>query len=163
MGILSRPRGGTRKASEMAQLPCRWCHRIGCNACLVKPPRCRYCGRVAQAWDSPVCSRCELARTRIETGAMAHFPVWQQRGWKGPPTIGDDELLVTIARRLRDAAERRLALDEQDKRRDRRRARIAAQPPRPATDTRTGQTPHYNPQKCWRPGLEAPLAEMPAP
>jgi len=103
-------------------------------------------------------------RTRIETGAMARFAIWQQRGWKGPPTIGDDELLVTIARRLRDADERNLALDEQDRRRDRRRARIiAVETPRPATDTRTGQTPCYNPQKSWRPGLEAPLAEMTAP
>ena len=162
MGILGRPRRSTRNGAGGGPAPCQWCHRPGCNSCQVRPPRCRYCGRIAQAWDCPICGRCERVRTRIETGAMARFAIWQQRGWRGPPTIGDDELLVTIARRLRDAVERRLALDEQDKRRDRRRARIAAQPPRPATDTRTGQTPHYDPQKSWRPGLEAPLAEMPA-
>jgi hypothetical protein len=143
--------------------PCQWCHRIGCNACQVKPPRCRYCGRIAQAWDSPICGRCESLRTRIETSAMGRFAIWQQRGWKGPPTIGDDELLVTLARRLRDATERRLALDELDKRRARRGAQKAGYPPSPGHSTKPGHLPHYNPQKSWGSGAEATSAESPAP
>jgi hypothetical protein len=43
---------------------------------------------------------------------MARHSIADQRGWVGPPTIGDDELLATISRRLRDADHRRVEGDE---------------------------------------------------
>jgi hypothetical protein len=48
---------------------------------------------------------------------MSRFSIADRRGWTGPPTIGDDELLVTFTRRLRDADQRRAVLDEKDARR----------------------------------------------
>jgi hypothetical protein len=54
---------------------------------------------------------------------MSRHSIADQRGWVGSPTIGDDELLVTISRRLRDADHRRLDGDEQDARKARRAAR----------------------------------------
>lgn len=59
---------------------------------------------------------CERVRTRIEAGAMSRFSLADRRGRTGPPTIGDDELLVTFTRRLRDADLCRAVLDEKDAR-----------------------------------------------
>jgi hypothetical protein len=56
---------------------------------------------------------------------MSRCSIADRRGWTGPPTIGDDELLATISRRLRDADHRRVEGDEQDARKARRAARMA--------------------------------------
>jgi hypothetical protein len=56
---------------------------------------------------------------------MSRCSISERRGWVGQPTIGDDELLVTISRRLRDADHRRVEGDEQDARKARRAARAA--------------------------------------
>jgi hypothetical protein len=72
---------------------------------------CRYCGRVGQG---SVCTRCEKVRAGFDTAQMSRHQLWQRRGWTGPPTIDDDELWITIIRRLRDADHRRLVLDEKD-------------------------------------------------
>jgi hypothetical protein len=80
-------------------------------------PRCRYCGRVSHfGWAAMICDRCEKTRAQIETGAMSHFSITERRGCSGPPTIGDDELLVAIQRRLRDADHRGLETAEREKR-----------------------------------------------
>ena len=80
-------------------------------------PRCRYCGRVSNfGWAEMVCHRCEKMRAQIETGAMSHFTTADRRGWRGPQTIGDDELLLAIQRRLRDADHRALETAEREKR-----------------------------------------------
>jgi hypothetical protein len=80
-------------------------------------PRCRYCGRVSHfGWAAMICDRCEKMRAQIETGAMSHFAVAEHRGWSGPATIGDDELLLAIQRRLRDADHRALETAEREKR-----------------------------------------------
>ena len=80
-------------------------------------PRCRYCGRVSHfGWAAMICDRCEKLRTAIETGAMSHFSIADRRGWRGPQTIGDDELLLSIQRRLRDADHRALETAEREKR-----------------------------------------------
>jgi hypothetical protein len=66
--------------------------------------RCRYCGRFSHfGWAGQTCDRCEAIRAKIETGAMSRFSITERRGWTGPPTIRDDELLFAIQRRLRDA------------------------------------------------------------
>jgi hypothetical protein len=83
---------------------------------------CRYCGRVG---ESSVCTRCEKMRTGFDTAHMSRHSIADRRGWTGPATIGDDELWVTIIRRLRDADHRRLALDEKDAERAKRKARQA--------------------------------------
>jgi hypothetical protein len=83
---------------------------------------CRYCGRVSQGF---VCTGCEKIRAAFDTAQMSRHQLWQGRGWTGPPTIGDDELWITIIRRVRDADHRRLALDEKDVRRAKRDARRA--------------------------------------
>jgi hypothetical protein len=83
---------------------------------------CRYCGRVGQGF---VCARCEKIRAGFDIAQMSRHQLWQRRGWTGPPTIGDDELWITIIRRLRDADHRRLALDEKDVRKAKRDARRA--------------------------------------
>jgi hypothetical protein len=92
------------------------------------PPKlaCRYCGRVGQG---SVCSRCEKIRAGFDTAHMSRHSIADRRGWTGPPTIGDDELWITIIRRLRDADHRRLALDEKDARKDARDRRRAAEAP----------------------------------
>jgi hypothetical protein len=51
---------------------------------------------------------------------MSRFSIAERRGWTGPPTVADDELLVTFTRRLRDADQRRVAFDEKDEQRARR-------------------------------------------
>jgi hypothetical protein len=80
-------------------------------------PRCRYCGRVSHlGWTAMICDRCEKLRAQIETGAMSQFSIADRRGWHGPPTIGDDELLLVIQRRLRDADHRALETAEREKR-----------------------------------------------
>lgn len=56
---------------------------------------------------------------------MSRHSIADRRGWTGPATIGDDELWVTIIRRLRDADHRRLALDEKDAERAKRKTRVA--------------------------------------
>ena len=83
---------------------------------------CRYCGRVG---ESSVCARCDKIRIGFETAHMSRHDLSQRRGWTGPPTIGDDELWITIIRRLRDADYRRLALDEKDVRKAKRDIRLA--------------------------------------
>jgi hypothetical protein len=84
---------------------------------------CRYCGRIGAG---SVCSRCEKIRASFDTANMSRHQLWQRRGWTGPPTIGDDELWITIIRRLRDADHRKLALDQRDVRKAKRYARRAA-------------------------------------
>jgi hypothetical protein len=84
---------------------------------------CRYCGRTGQG---SVCTRCEKIRAGFDTAHMSRHSIADRRGWTGPPTIGDDELWITIIRRLRDADHRRLALNEKDARRDARDRRKAA-------------------------------------
>ena len=88
------------------------------------PPElaCRYCGRVGQGF---VCTRCEKIRAGFDTAQMSRHSIADRRGWTGSPTIGDDELWITIIRRLRDADHRRLALDEKDVRKAKRDARRA--------------------------------------
>jgi hypothetical protein len=102
-----------------------------CDQRAVRPKRfqpgsrqfaCRYCGRSA---EGSVCTRCEKIRTSFETAHMTRHSITERRGWTGPPTIGDDELWITIIRRLRDADHRRLALDEKDARKAKRDARRA--------------------------------------
>lgn len=113
MGILGRKRGGQRASAT----PCRHCGKPAGCGCAAHPPRCRYCGRIsAFGWSNLICERCERVRTRIEAGGMSRFSIADRRGWTGPPTIGDDELLVTFTRRPRDADLRRAVLDEKDAR-----------------------------------------------
>jgi hypothetical protein len=90
-----------------------------------------------------ICEKCEGVRSRIEAGAMSHFSIADRRGWTGPPTIGDDELLVTFTRRLRDADQRRVGLDEKDE----RQARRALKTPSWHSGAKPGAGAHYNPQK----------------
>jgi len=89
-------------------------------------PRCRYCGRVSNfGWAEMVCDRCEKMRSQIETGAMSQFSIADRRGWRGHQTIGDDELLLAIQRRLRDADRRALETPEREKRHAERARRWA--------------------------------------
>jgi hypothetical protein len=88
---------------------------------------CRYCGRVGQG---SICTRCEKIRSGFDIAHMSRHSIAERRGWTGPPTIRDDELWITIIRRLRDADHRRLVLDEKDARkaaRARRRVKGAAE------------------------------------
>jgi hypothetical protein len=87
-----------------------------------KPLAYRYCGRIGEGF---VCTRCEKIRAGFDAAHMSRHAIAERRGWTGPATIGDDELWVTIIRRLRDADHRRLALDEKDAERAKRKARIA--------------------------------------
>ena len=93
-------------------------------------PRCRYCGRVSNfGWAQMVCDRCEKMRAQIETGAMSQFSIADRRGWRGHQTIGDDELLLAIQRRLRDADHRALETAEREKRHADRARRWAKDEP----------------------------------
>src|SRR5262249_50341024 len=67
-------------------------------------------------WADQICARCEKLRSQIETGAMSHFFISDRRSWRGPWTIGDDELVLAIQRRLRDADHRALETAEREKR-----------------------------------------------
>ena len=89
-------------------------------------PRCRYCGRVSHfGWAAMICDRCEKLRAQIETGAMSHFSIADRRGWSCPATIGNDELLLAIQRRLRDVDHRALQTAEREKQRADRARRLA--------------------------------------
>src|SRR5215472_7547931 len=93
-------------------------------------PRCRYCGRVSNfGWAQMVCDRCAKMRAQIETGAMSQFSIADRRGWRGHQTIGDDELLLAIQRRLRDADHRALETAEREKRHADRARRWAKDEP----------------------------------
>jgi hypothetical protein len=83
---------------------------------------CRYCGRFG---ERSVCTRCEKMRTGFDTAHMSRHSIAERRGRTGPPTLGDDELWLTIIRRLRDADHRRLVLDEKDAQKAKRTARRA--------------------------------------
>jgi hypothetical protein len=87
-----------------------------------REPACRYCGRVGEGF---VCARCEKLRAGFDTAHISRHSIAEHRGWTGPPTIGDDELWITIIRRLRDGDHRRVALDEKDVRKAKRDARRA--------------------------------------
>jgi len=89
-------------------------------------PRCRYCGRVSHfGWAAMICDRCEKLRAQIETGAMSHFSIADRRGWSCPATIGNDELLLAIQRRLRDVYHRAFQTAEREKQRADRARRLA--------------------------------------
>ena len=93
-------------------------------------PRCRYCGRVSHlGWATMICDRCDKMRAQIETGALSQFSTADRRGWRGPQTIGDDELLLAIQRRLRDADHRALEIAEREKRHADRARRWAKDEP----------------------------------
>jgi hypothetical protein len=106
--------------------------KLTCGFCDGRKPRtrhlgpsCRYCGRPAEhrIW---ICEKCEKIRTGFDTAGMRGSSLEDRRGWVGPSTIDDDELLVIIIRRLRDADRRRLALDESDERKAKRAKQRAA-------------------------------------
>jgi hypothetical protein len=109
--------------------------RLTCGFCdgrAVQPKRfqpgsrelaCHYCGRTGGGF---VCTRCEKIRAGFDAAHMSRHSIADRRGWTGPATIGDDELWVTIIRRLRDADYRRLALDEKDARKAARERRTAS-------------------------------------
>jgi hypothetical protein len=95
-------------------------------ACPITVPRCRYCGRLSHyGWADRICDRCEAIRGKIEIGAMSRLSITERRGWMGPPTIGDDELLLAIQRRLREADQRIAESNEKAARQTARGARRA--------------------------------------
>jgi hypothetical protein len=63
--------------------------------------------------------------TQIENTQVNRASIADRRGWTGPATIGDHELLSAIMRRLRDTEQRRLALDARDVRKAKRNGRRA--------------------------------------
>jgi hypothetical protein len=131
--------------------PCRQCGRPAGCTCAARPPRCRYCGRVsAFGWSNLICEKCDRVRTRIEAGAMSKFSEGDRRGWTGPPTIGDDELLVTFSRRLRDADQRRIELEEKDARRTFREQKARCR----YSGIKVGPGDQQKPQKPWGLGDE---------
>ena len=106
--------------------------KLTCGFCDGRKPRtrylgpsCRYCGRPAggRIW---ICEKCEKIRAGFETAGMRGHSIADRRGWIGLPTIGDDELWITIIRRLRDADRRRLLLDEKGERMAKRAKQRAA-------------------------------------
>jgi len=111
-------------------------------------PACRYCGRLADSWSSQICVRCERTRSKIEIGAVARFSLADRRGWTGPPTVGDDELLVMLIRRMRDADRNKLSLDAKDARRAKRERKTRSWGPRSGE----GGKGQYKPQKSSPPG-----------
>ena len=106
-------------------------------------PACRYCGRSADSWSSLICARCERTRSKIEIGAVARFSLADRRGWTGPATVGDDELMVTLIRRMRDADQNKLSLDAKDARRAKRERKTRSWGPRSGE----GGKGQYKPQK----------------
>ena len=106
--------------------------KLTCGFCDGRKPRmrhtgpsCRYCGRPAgdRIW---ICEKCEKIPAGFDTAGMRGHSIADRRGWIGPSTIGDDELWITILRRLRDADRRRLHLDQKDERLAKRAKRAAA-------------------------------------
>jgi hypothetical protein len=119
--------GGHGKSALTGEsLTCGLCDRRATRPHRFQPgprePACRYCGRVGQGL---VCTRCDKIRAGFDTAHMSRHSIADRRGWTGPPTIGDDELWITIIPRLRDADHRRLALDEKDVRKAKRDIRLA--------------------------------------
>jgi hypothetical protein len=119
--------GGHGKSALAGEsLTCGLCNRRATRPHRFQPGSpefaCRYCGRVGKGF---VCARCEKTRAGFDTAHMSRHSIAERRGWTGPPTIGDDELWITIIRRLRDADHRKLALDEKDARKAKRDARRA--------------------------------------
>jgi hypothetical protein len=111
-------------------------------------PACRYCGRSADSWSSLICARCDQMRSKIEIGAVARFSLADRRGWTGPTTVGDDELLVMLIRRMRDADQNKLSLEAKD-------ARLAKREPKArfwGSRSGGGGKGQYNPQKPSPPG-----------
>jgi hypothetical protein len=106
-------------------------------------PACRYCGRPADGWSSLICARCDQTRSKIEIGAVARFSVADGRGRTGPRTVGDDELLVMLTRRMRDADQNKLSLDAKDARRAKRERKARSW----ASRSGGGGKGQYNPQK----------------
>jgi hypothetical protein len=111
-------------------------------------PACRYCGRSADSWSSLICARCDQTRSKIEIGAVARFSLADRRGRTGPPTVGDDELLVMLIRRMRDADHNKLSLDAKDARRAKRERKARSWGSRSGG----GGKGQYNPQKPSPPG-----------
>jgi hypothetical protein len=79
---------------------------------------------------------------------VARFSLADRRGWTGPPTVGDDELLVMLIRRMRDADRNKLSLDAKDAQRAKRERKTRSWNPRSGE----GGKGHYNPQKPSPPG-----------
>jgi hypothetical protein len=96
-------------------------------ACPIAVPRCRHCGRLSHhGWADQICGHCEDIRTSIETRQMTRFSIAERRGWKGPPLITDDELLLAVQSRLAAQDRAEWAAWEKEERReakDKRRAK----------------------------------------
>ena len=106
-------------------------------------PACRYCGRPTDSWSSLICGRCDQRRSKIEIGAVARFSLADRRGRTGPPTVGDDELLVMLIRRMRDADQNKLSLDAKEARKVKRDRKARSWSSRSGG----GGKGQYNPQK----------------
>jgi hypothetical protein len=106
-------------------------------------PACRYCGRSTDSWSSLICVRCNQTRSKIEIGAVARFSLADRRGRTGPPTVGDDELLVMLIRRMRDADHNKLSLEAKDARSAKRERKARSWGSRSGR----GGKGQYNPQK----------------
>ena len=129
--------------------------KLTCGLCDRQTPRprpswpgstgsaCRYCGRPTDSWSSLICGRCDQRRSKIEIGAVARFSLADRRGRTGPPTVGDDELLVMLIRRMRDADQNKLSLDAKDARRAKRERKTRSWDPRSGE----GGKGQYKPQK----------------
>jgi len=149
MGILGRKR--TQKASTLGPAPCRHCGKSSGCSCAKHPPRCRYCGKLsAYGWSQLVCVKCERKRSKIEIGAVSQYSIAERRGWTGPLTIGDDQLLLTLSRRMRDADHRRVEDDEKDARKAHRERKSRSW----ARSTGDGGKRQDKPQKSSVPGTE---------
>ena len=135
--VIPFPPKSATKAAETLGFKCSGSHgrssltseKLTCGCCDGRKPRiriigpsCRYCGRSGQG---RVCDKCEKIRAGFDAAGM-RGPIADRRGRTGPPTIGDDELWITVIRRLRDADHRRLVLDERDERKAKRAKRVAA-------------------------------------
>jgi hypothetical protein len=127
--VLRRPTcSGNHGRSSLTgeKLTCALCEGRRATPLDAPAPDCRYCGRPSGTdFGNRICSRCEKIRSGFDTALMSRHSIAEQRGRTGPASIGDDELLVTIARRLRDAEQRRQAEDEKDALKARRAKRAA--------------------------------------
>jgi len=99
-----------------------------------------------------LCIKCERKRSKVEIGAMAQYSIAARRGWTGPPTIGDDELLLTLSRRMRDADHRRVEDNEEDARKANRERKSRSW----AHSTGDGAKWQDKPQKPSGPGAAVP-------